>query len=81
MMSKYRDKKIQKGSTGTMETGKSALSSKANGFISRKLPTREEALGRTDNANIRIRKADQVSASFALRARRAKDKDKKHRQN
>ena len=73
-MSKYRDKKVQKGAADALERDESDLSSKIKGFGGRKLPNREEAIGRTDNVNIKIRKADQVSASFAIRARQAKDK-------
>lgn len=73
-MSKYRDKQVKKAGINTISRVESDLSSKAKSFVGRKLPTHEEAVGRTDNANIKTRKADQVSASFALRARRAKDK-------
>ena len=73
-MSKYRDKKVQKDATNALDSDDGDLSSKDKGFGGRKLPNREEAIGRTDNANIKIRKADQVSASFAIRARQAKDK-------
>ncbi len=73
-MSKYRDKRVQKGAVGAMGINESDLPSKDKGFVGLKLPTRDEAVGRTDNANIKIRKADQVSASFAIRARRAKDR-------
>ena len=73
-MRKYRDKKVQKSAANALERGDGDLSSKDRGFGGRKLPNREEALGRTDNANIKIRKADQVSASFAIRARQAKHK-------
>ena len=72
-MSKYQDKKA-KGGAGLVGMGRSDLSPNGTGIVTRKLPTSEEALKRTDGANIKIRKADQVSASFALRARQAKDK-------
>ena len=73
-MSKFRNKKVQKGAADAFERGESDLSYKDRGFGGRKLPNREEAIGRTDKANIKIRKADQVSASFAMRARQAKNK-------
>ena len=68
-MSKYRDKKVLKNAVGTRECD---FPPKAKGVSGRKLPTHEEAVRRTDNTNIKIRKVDQVSASFAMRARRAK---------
>ena len=70
MISKYRDKK---GAAGAMGINESDLPSKAKGFVGRKLTTRDQAVARTDNGNIKIRKADKVSASFAMRARRVKD--------
>ena len=69
MMSKYRDKWIQKGAAWGLERGEIDLYSKDTGFDGRKLPNREEAIGRMDNANIKIHRTDQVSASFAMRAR------------
>ena len=58
---------------GAMQINESDLPLKAKGFVGRKLPTRDEAGGRPDNGNIKIRDADKVSASFAIRARRVKD--------
>ena len=72
-MSKYWDKKA-KGGAGIVGMGRSVLSPKGTGVVTRKLPTSEEALQRTDGANIEIRKSDQVTASFAMRARQAKEK-------
>ena len=72
-MSKYRNKQVKKGAADAIGTVESDLSSKDKGFGRHKLPNREEAVARTDNANIKIRKADQVSASFAIRARHAKN--------
>ena len=72
-MSKYWDKKA-KGGAGIVGMGRSVLSPKGTGVVTRKLPTSEEALKRTDGANIKIRKSDQVTASFAMRARQAKEK-------
>ena len=72
-MSKYQDKKA-KGGAGLVGMGRSELSPNGTtGIVTRKLPTSEEALKRTDGANIKIRKSDQVTASFAMRARQAKD--------
>ena len=71
-MSKYRDKKA-KGGAGVVGMGRSDLSPKGTGVVTRKLPTSEEALKRTDGANIKIRKSDQVTTSFAMRARLAKN--------
>ena len=70
MISKYRDKI---GAAGAMRINESDLPPKTKGFIGRKLPIRDEAVGRTDNGNIKIRNADKVSASFAKKARRVKD--------
>ena len=71
-MSKYRDKKA-KGGAGLMGMGRSDLSPKGTGIVTRKLPTSEEALKRTDGVNIKIQKSDQVTTSFAMRARLAKN--------
>ena len=56
-----------------MRINESVLPPKDKGFVGRKLPTRDEAVGGTDNGNIKIRNADKVSPSFAMRARRVKD--------
>lgn len=71
-MSKYRDKKA-KGGAGLVGMGRSDLSPKGTGIVTRKLPTSEEALKRTDGVNIKIQKSDQVTTSFAMRARLAKN--------
>jgi len=71
-MSKYRDKKA-KGDAGLVGMGRSDLSPKGTGIVTRKLPTSEEALKRTDGVNIKIQKSDQVTTSFAMRARLAKN--------
>ena len=70
MISKYRGKSFKKLPPTPLRELKAIFSPKPKGFVSRKLPTSKEAVGRTDNANIKIRKADQVSASFSMRARR-----------
>ena len=56
-----------------MGMGRSDLSPKGTGIVTRKLPTSEEALKRTDGVNIKIQKSDQVTTSFAMRARLAKN--------
>ena len=71
-MSKYRDKKA-KGGAGLVGMGRSDLSPKGTGIVTRKLPTSEEALKRTDGVNIKIQKSDQATTSFAMRARLAKN--------
>lgn len=64
--------KRKQGGAGAIGMGRSDLSNKGTGVISRKLPTVDEALRNRERESKKIRKADILSSSFALRARNAK---------
>lgn len=64
--------KRKQGGAGTFGMGRSDLSNKGTGVMSRKLPTVDEALHNRERASKKIRKADILSSSFKLRARNAK---------
>lgn len=58
--------------TGMVGMGRSDLSGKGKGVTVRKLPTTEAAINHIKKVSSNVRKTDQVTSSFSVRAREAK---------
>ena len=62
-------------SVGMVGMGRSDLSTKGTGVTSKRTPTTEAALSHIKKVSSKVRKSDQITSSFSVRAREAKLKN------